>query len=149
MGNCVQERKPQHTLFDAQEWKKLNQVLIIIVIYELILTKIYTFNSKAFEEIFIENAEFGRKLFRFLEEHGEEEKYIHRDVLFYICNYYFIKNSGGSIKGCLICEFIEKLKQGLFSYKLKIIPIYQKQRRITLQENNAKNNDDQSCFYSK
>ncbi|CAD8072773.1 unnamed protein product [Paramecium sonneborni] len=84
MGNCVQERKPQHTLFDAQELKKLNQVFDHYCDLQTDTRKNRHLSQQSFEEIFVENADFGRKFFRFLEVYGQKEKYIHRDVLFYI-----------------------------------------------------------------
>ncbi|CAK64355.1 unnamed protein product (macronuclear) [Paramecium tetraurelia] len=84
MGNCVQERKPQHTLFDAQELKKLNQVFDHYCDLQTDTRKNRHLSQQSFEEIFVENADLGRKLFRFLEVYGQKEKYIHRDVLFYI-----------------------------------------------------------------
>ncbi|CAD8153756.1 unnamed protein product [Paramecium pentaurelia] len=84
MGNCVQERKPQHTLFDAQELKKLNQVFDHYCDLQTDTRKNRHLSQQNFEEIFIENPDFGRRFFRFLEVYGQKEKYIHRDVLFYI-----------------------------------------------------------------
>jgi hypothetical protein len=40
------------------------------------------FSVRNFEEIFSENPTFGRKLFNFLEQYQEEEKYIRKEILF-------------------------------------------------------------------